>query len=75
MREISTVYDADNLQTDLSILYNNMEFNRLKFLALKYGRNDDLKNEYDNVNSEFSDSIECKKYQRSRNHHLMRWSM
>ena len=59
MREISTVYDADNLQTDLSILYNNMEFNGLKFFVLKCGRNDDLKNEYDNVNSEFSDSIEC----------------
>ena len=35
-----------------------MEFNGLKFQALKYGRNSEMKDEYEYVNSEFSQFIE-----------------
>ena len=35
-----------------------MEFNGLKFQALKYWRNSEMKDEYEYVNSEFSQFIE-----------------
>ena len=62
-REINSYNDAENLQDDLLLIYdwaidNNMEFNGLKFQALKYGRNSEMKDEYEYVNSEFSQFIE-----------------
>ena len=35
-----------------------MEFNGLKFQSLKYGRNDTIKENYEYINSEYSDYIE-----------------
>ena len=62
-REINSYNDAENLQDDLLLIYdwaidNNMDFNRLKFQALKYGRNSEMKDEYEYVNSEFLQFIE-----------------
>ena len=61
--EINSYNDAENLQDDLLLIYdwaidNNMEFNGLKFQALKYGRNSEMKDEYEYVNSEFPQFIE-----------------
>ena len=60
---IKTANDASQLQSELQSVYrwahdNNMEFNGLKFQTLKYGRDDDIKESYEYVNSEYSAYIE-----------------
>ena len=62
-REIATEVDALNLQADLESLYewaklNNMEFNGSKFEAMKYGKNSDLKEDYNYFNSDFTEPID-----------------
>merc|ERR1711989_202508 len=61
-REIATELDAIELQADLDALYewavhNNMEFNGSKFEAIKYGKNQNLKDNYNYYNSDCSDAI------------------
>ena len=62
-REIRNENDASSLQNDLDSLYqwvhtNNMEFNGLKFQAIKYGKNLELKTFYHYENSDMSEPIE-----------------
>ena len=59
---MATELDAIELQADLDALYewaahNNMEFNGTKFEAIKYGKNINLKQNYNYYNSDCSEAI------------------
>ena len=62
IREIFDDTDPESLQSDLDQLYkwaehNNMKYNGTKFLCMKYGKNDIRKEEYNYINSSYTDAI------------------
>ena len=59
---VSNQEDAAAIQADLEIIYdwtsrNNMELNGTKFESIKYGRNTELKNEYDYITPGYNSPI------------------
>lgn len=62
-RPITNEHDIEKLQEDLDRIYNwakqnNMKFNGTKFQVVKYGKNDDLKNENEYFTEDTDEIIE-----------------
>ena len=62
-RSVKSEIDVENLQIELNKLdtwskNNNMEFNKKKFQVLRYGENEDLKNETSYFSGNFEELIE-----------------